>query len=398
MTTDRFAEAEAEADATVARLKQELAALTRAYSPGHHGLWAARRRAGIVDGALTQLYARAATRAPRTALAALGGYGRGALAPASDVDVLLLHDDAPADEIAGLAERLLYPLWDAGFAVGHAVRTPSESLTVASDRLDALTATLDARLLAGDEELFRAAVDPSRRMVRDDPDGFAERLGDAAVERRERFGSAASLLEPELRDGGGGLRDLASFGWLEVAVGPLEDVGLLRAREREALGAAEEFLTRARSALHLETGRRTDRLVLEHQPSIAREMGFVDEPGLIAEDGLMRALFEHARLVDWLADDLLIGRRRGSSEPALIAGPTDVVGALTMLRGGERTPSSAELDAAEAMALPERVDWTDELRDEFLALLRSPHGPRAIEVLDHVGIWPRLIPEWRDVR
>ncbi|HEV8564266.1 MAG TPA: HD domain-containing protein [Actinomycetota bacterium] len=389
-----------EADATVARLKEDLAALERAYSPGHHGLWVARRRATLVDATLVDLYALAAPRAPRTALAALGGYGRGALTPRSDIDLLLLHDDTSPGEIALLAERLLYPLWDAGFAIGHAVRTPAESSAAGSERLDALTALLDARPLAGDQDLFRAAAEPSIELVRADPDGFAERLGAAALDRRDRYGSAAYLLEPELKDGGGGLRDVASFGWLEAAIGSLEDAGLLRARERESLDAAEEFLTRTRSALHLETGKRTDRLVLEHQPTIARAMGFGDEPRLIAEDGLMRALFEHTRFVDWLADEILIGRRRAApaAGPAATGGPVDAASALSMFRGGARTPTPNELDAAEALQLPDLTEWTDEIRDEFLALVRQPGATRAIEALDRMGIWSRLIPEWRDVR
>ncbi len=149
--------------APIARLKDELASLERAYSAGHHGRWSARRRSDLVDAALVELYGAetsAAERAPRTALVALGGYGRGALVPRSDIDLLLLHDGTEPAAVAALSERLLYPLWDAGFTVGHAVRTPAETVALAAERLDAATAVLDARLLAGDDELMRAAVDP----------------------------------------------------------------------------------------------------------------------------------------------------------------------------------------------------------------------------------------------
>jgi [protein-PII] uridylyltransferase len=107
----------------VRQLRTELDALERAYSRGHHGLWAARRRAELVDVAVAELFRRAGA-PPGTALAAVGGYGRGVLLPRSDVDLLLVHRDVRA---AGtLARELLYPLWDAGFEVGHAVRTPEE--------------------------------------------------------------------------------------------------------------------------------------------------------------------------------------------------------------------------------------------------------------------------------
>ncbi|MBI3647633.1 MAG: hypothetical protein HY240_02570 [Actinobacteria bacterium] len=388
-------------NAGAARLKEELAALDRAYSSGHHGMWSARRRAEIVDRALLELYRGAGARAPRTALAALGGYGRGALAPGSDVDLLLLHDGSAPEEVVALIESLLYPLWDAGFSLGHAVRTPQETLEAAGERLDTLTALLDARLLGGDEGLFRSSVDPVMDLVRADVDAFTVRLGAAAVARRERYGATTYLLEPDLKEGGGGLRDIASVGWLERSMeGSLEEAGLLRARERAALEAAEEFLTRARSALHLETGKRSDRLVLDHQQAVARAMGFQDEPRLIAEDGLMRALFEHARQVDFLVEELLIERRRpgAAGVPALPADAAGVLGLFVGADGSARTPSPAELDAVESLNLAGEIEWSDAVRDGFLAILRAPGGMRALGTLDRLGVLAGLVPEWRDVR
>ncbi|MGH2576382.1 MAG: nucleotidyltransferase domain-containing protein, partial [Actinomycetota bacterium] len=151
---------------------------------------------------------------PRVALVALGGYGRGELAPCSDVDLLILHGGDAPEEIEGLAERLLYPLWDAGLTVGHGVRTADECLSIASERLDAATAMLDARLLAGDVGSWDEVRDRLRAWARNDPRGFAERLVVSASDRRERFGSVSSLLEPDLKEGSGGLRDLQTMGWL----------------------------------------------------------------------------------------------------------------------------------------------------------------------------------------
>ncbi|MGH2596299.1 MAG: ACT domain-containing protein [Actinomycetota bacterium] len=365
----------------ITRLTEELAALERAYSAGHHGMWSGRRRAELVDAALFELYEAAISagpRAPRTALVALGGYGRGALCPHSDIDLLLLHDGDDPESVSMLAQPLLYPLWDAGFSVGHAVRTPEETVTLAAERLDAVTAILDARLLGGDAELLAGASEAVLSPLRDDPDAFAVKLAGNARDRRERFGSTSYLLEPELKEGGGGLRDIHAFGWLEkVRARTLEDEGLLRTAERDQLEAAEEFLTRVRSALHLETGRATDRLLQEQQPGIAEAMGFRDEPRLIAVDGLMRAVFEHARAVDALTDDIIVRGRRSGRTP-LFAG---------------------ELAIIEAGAEPDGVEWTDAVRDAFLQILRA--GPAALEglqALDRLGLLVRVIPEWSDVR
>ncbi len=398
-------EAPAGAPAPIARLKDELASLERAYSPGHHGLWSARRRSELVDAALIELYDAATStwdRAPRTALVALGGYGRGALSPHSDVDLLLLHDGAETAAVAALTEQLLYPLWDAGFTVGHAVRTPAETVQLAAERLDAATATLDGRLLAGDADLLAAAIDPVLTRLRDDVDGFAERLANDARDRRERFGSTAYLLEPELKEGGGGLRDIHAFGWLQtVRDRPLEDDGVLRAAERDQLAAAEEFLTRVRSALHLESGRRTDRLLREQQDDIADAMGFRDETRLIAADGLMRAIFEHARVVDALTEDVIIGRRHPerAPDPVKLSNAGDALALIADAAEHVRPLSPAELDAVEAIASSAELEWSDAIRDAFLRILRAGAGASdGLHALDRTGLLVQLIPEWVDVR
>jgi [protein-PII] uridylyltransferase len=367
----------------IARLTDELAALERAYSPGHHGMWSGRRRAELVDAALIVLYEAAipaGARAPRTALVALGGYGRGALCPHSDIDLLLLHDGEEPESVAMLAEPLLYPLWDAGFSVGHAVRTPEETAALALERLDAATAILDARLLAGDAELLAGAFDAVMGPLRADPDAFTAKLAGNARDRRERFGSTSYLLEPELKEGGGGLRDIHAFGWLQKVRGrTLEDEGLLRSAERDQLEAAEEFLTRVRSALHLETGRATDRLLQEQQPGIAEAMGFQDEPRLIAVDGLMRAVFEHARAVDALTDDVILSGRRSGDRPTFA--------------------SEFDIIETEAGAGSGDIGWTDAVRDAFLRILRAGSGAlEGLQALDRLGLLVRLIPEWSDVR
>ena len=392
-------DAPAVAPASIARLKDELASLERAYSSGHHGRWSARRRSDLVDAALVELYGAetsAAERAPRTALVALGGYGRGALIPRSDIDLLLLHDGTEAAAVAALSERLLYPLWDAGFTVGHAVRTPAETVALAADRLDAATAVLDARLLAGDGELVRAAVDPVVERLRADRDGFAEDLANDARERRERFGSTAYLLEPELKEGGGGLRDIHSFGWLRAVRGrPLEEDGLIRSAERAQLDGAEEFLTRVRSALHLQSGRRSDRVLRDQQDDIARAMGFEDEPRLLAADGLMRAIFEHARAVDALTDDVIIRRSRtddGVPAPVELTDAAEAFALVASWAEAGRQPSAAELEALEAIAAEPFV-WSDTVRDAFFRLLRA--GPAAVDglrALDRTGLLVRAIP------
>ena len=388
----------------VVRLREELSALDRAYTPGHHGRWLAHRRSDVLDASLTTLLEEAG--APEgVALAALGGYGRRELLPYSDVDLLIVHDGGrAAADVEALAQGILYPLWDAGLDVGQAVRTPAECAEAATARLDTATAMLDLRPIAGATTLSQDARARVLEPVRADPTGFAVRLREARADRRARYGSAAHLLEPELKEGEGGLRDIATLGWLEAALGErLEDAGLLRSPERDALDAAAEFLTRVRSALHLETGRRTDRLPLDHQPTVARAMGFTDEPRLIAEDGLMRAVFEHARTVTYVVD-AVFGRFLIPQEPMGSAEvvPLDAAGVLEALAASAEegsSPAPAVLDAIEAADVGDPVVWTTPVVDAFLRMLRAGDaGADGLETLDRLDLLVRYLPAWADVR
>lgn len=391
-----------ERPAAVARLIEELGALERAYSMGHHGRWSAIRRSGFVDAALRDLFV--ALGSPTgVALVALGGYGRGRLSPRSDVDVLIAHDGSDAERVAELAEALLYPLWDAGLTVGHGVRTHEESLALADARLDARTSMLDARVVAGDPAVFGATGDAIRTDVRDDRRGFAETLRADAHERRERAGSVSSLLEPDLKQGAGGLRDVQMLGWLEIAFGrPLEDAAVLRPAERAAVDAADEFLERVRGALHLTAGREGDRLVLEQHPTIARALGFADEPGLTDVDALMRQVFEHARQVEHVtmsalarAVDEVSGGAGVEVEPTV----EGVLAAFVMAaERGDGVLAPTTLDRIEDASVPEIVRWTDEVRDAFLRIVRADAGTRALETLDRLGLLVRFVPSWADVR
>ena len=155
---------------------------------------------------------------------------------------------------------------------------------------------------------------------------------------------------------------------------------------------------RARSAVQLETGKRVDRLSADVQPEVAASMGFDDEPGLPAIDGLMRTVFEHARTVDAVVRTALArtiaGPSAGSTAP--LAGPADVLEALAAADG---TIAPALVDAVAAAAIPSPVAWDARTRDAFLGLLRRGEGGvAALDVLDRVGALERFVPGWRDVR
>ena len=386
--------------ADAAALRARFDALAKAYPSGQHGRWAAHERAYALDAWFVEAFADAPA---DVALVALGGYGRRLQLPGSDVDVLVVHDGLDEAALVALGERLWYPLWDQGWAVTPLVRTPIECVQAAVDRLDSRTALLDARLLGGDAALLHAAVDPVIASVRADPVAFADMLDADRVRRRERAGSCAHDLSPDLKEGLGGLRDMSSLGWLATAVGrPLAEAGLLRAADVMAIEAAEEFYLRARSAIHLETGKRVDRLTVDLQPEVARGMGFVDEPGLSAIDGLMRTVFEHGRTIGALVSAVtarLHPDARSADGSIALDGPAAVLEALAAVAAVGAAASPTLIDAVEAAPIADPVEWDLRVRDAFLRILRAgAGGVEALDVLDRIGRLERFLPAWRDVR
>ena len=382
--------------ADAAELRRRFDALARAYPPGQHGRWAARQRSDALDAWFVDAFEGVAG---RVALLALGGYGRGLQLPGSDIDVLLVHDDVDAGVLAELGERLWYPLWDQGWTVTPLVRTPAECVEAARERLDSRTAMLDGRVIAGASALGSAATDPVVAEVVRDPAAFAHEVEQDRVRRASTAGSCAADLSPDLKDGLGGLRDIAALGWLARAIGePLDGAGVVRHADLAAIDEAEEFLVRARSAVQLETGKRVDRLSADVQPEVAASMGFDDEPGLPAIDGLMRTVFEHARTVDAVVRTALARTIAGPSAgpTAPLAGPADVLEALAAADG---TIAPVLVDAVAAAAIPSPVAWDARTRDAFLALIRRGEGGvAALDVLDRVGALERFVPGWPDVR
>jgi [protein-PII] uridylyltransferase len=342
-------------------------------------------------------------------LVALGGYGRRVLSPGSDVDLMVLHSERRSDRIRSAAERVFYPFWDGGIPLGHAVRTVPECLAAARDRLDTACSLLDARLVWGDAESAGRLRRELRRVLRKDAPRFLARLRADAEGRHARHPPCTYSLEPELKEGAGGLRDLHAVGWTaEVLLGDgTGQGGMLRARERAALDEAEEFLVRLRSALHLATGKRSDRLFLEHQPQLAQDFGFQASAGLVAEDALMRSLFEHARHVQHIGE-LVADRathRAGVEPPSHItadppASAEDVMVAFARaaVRGGTLAPESLDaIDAADLGGGP--FHWTERTRRCFLDILAAGDaGERVLEAMDRAGLLTRFLPAWGAVR
>jgi [protein-PII] uridylyltransferase len=236
--------------------------------------------------------------AERMAIIATGGYGRGLLAPFSDVDLLFLlpYKQTPWGE--SVVEYMLYLLWDLGLKVGHATRTVEQSLRLARADITIRTAILDSRLILGDETLFGELMGRFRREV---VNGTARQFVEAKLaerdERHRRAGASRYRVEPNIKDGKGGLRDLHTLHWLAkylygdgVSAGAVE-AKVFTADEYSAFRRCEDFLWAVRCHLHFLAGRAEERLTFDLQPAMAERLGYAERRGLRAVERFMKHYF-----------------------------------------------------------------------------------------------------------
>ena len=255
------------------------------------------------------------------ALVATGGWGRREVSPFSDIDFIVLAPPNAAGRARALADKLLYPMWDAGIDVGHAVRDPHAAAELARDDLPTATALLDMRLVVGATAPVAELARATRRAIApgDNPNGFISRLVAEQQGRHERFGDSLYLLEPNLKHGIGALRDLATALWAArarwrvVDVAALVEMGHLSARQGVVLVEAHNFMLKLRSLTQLAAGRRTDQLTFEIQESIAPRLypearlpaGDIRPAVAPAVEALMRRYYLHARGVSQVEERLL---------------------------------------------------------------------------------------------
>jgi [protein-PII] uridylyltransferase len=400
--------------------------------PGLRGRAFCRAYAAAADAWLSGLADRASDgNSRRLALVAVGGYGRGELCPYSDLDVVLVHDGRR--DVAKLADAIWYPVWDEGVHLDHSVRRPSEVVDAAVDDLRVALGLLDARLVWGDARVAEPLLAKATEL-------WQSRLGATWLpvlaaqmdERRRTYGDLAFLLEPDLKDSHGGLRDINVLRAVAAYAPLLADYVDLASLEPTA-----GLLTEIRVELHRSAGRELDRLLLQDQDHIAAVLDYPDA------DALMAAVAEAGRKVAWVSEDAWrrqrlwqpdTGRGRGRGRfgrrsTAVGDGPPPADGEVepgVAIVQGEAglTPAAAVADdsslplrvaavaaernvpiargalhrlADKAAPLPD--PWPPETRQALVRVLATGRPAiDALEALDHDGLLVRFLPEWAAVR
>ena len=367
-----------------------------------------------VDQFIEEIF-EAAGSPPEIAICAIGGYGRKELCPGSDIDVLLIHDQSV--DVLPIAEKIWYPLWDAGLKLGHQVGTQEEILSLAESSLETATSLLSSRSIAGDNEIVDLLAEKAQEQWIERFRKYLKELGSTVEDRYKQYGEVAFLLEPELKQGRGGLRDAHILQWMEIAE------PILITSESTVLLDAVETLLSVRVELHRVTGKRSDRLLLELQDEVAEQLKYKNA------DELMGAVANAARVITWTGDGAArrIERIRQSRpirkslsklRNTEIAPDLDLdTGRLGLTQKADTTdpflPLRAAVTATKCGAYLERVSleklaeskteipqtWPEEARELLIELLMSgPDAVPIIEDLDQYGLFAHLIPEWESCR
>ena len=365
----------------------------------------------VTDAWLTEIF-NAATAGEKKrddiVLIAVGGYGRRELAPHSDLDILLVHKSVK--NIGEIASKMWYPIWDAGIKLGHAVRTPKETIQLCTSDLDTATALVTARVIAGNQKLGNDLIREASSSWKKDGRQWLVQLHRRIIERYAKDGEVAFLLEPNLKEGLGGLRDIHALQW--AVDGGLE----LSSDDRRQLTRCNDILLRVRVALHRHVGRASEILRLEDQAPVAPMAGYA------TDDQLMAAIAEVGREVAWIADEAW-AQLDPPADRSPIAQP--LAPGVHLLNGEIHLDDAVNVAddptlllrvATAAARLGARIDraslnrlgesspqwpdpWPAGASDDLVALLLE--GEAAIPVLeslDQRNLLVRVLPEWASVR
>ncbi|HUQ12905.1 MAG TPA: [protein-PII] uridylyltransferase [Novosphingobium sp.] len=390
----------------------------------------------IHDHVVTDLYPLAnRSTGERLAIMAVGGYGRAEMAPHSDVDIAFLTPAKQTSWCEQAIEAMLYFLWDLGLKVGHSSRSLDDTIRMARADLTIRTALLEGRYVWGD----RALYDESRSRFRAEVVAGTERpfVAEKLAERNERHkrvGDSRYVVEPNVKEGKGGLRDLHTLYWIGKYIhrvrvaAELVDVGLFSRDEYRAFRRADNFLLAVRCHLHMITGRAEDRLTFDLQREVAARMQFADRPGKSAVERFMQFYFLNAKKVGsltgvflaqldeqfasknrgWFSGFLVRGRKVGAF-PVLggkLSVPDDGFFAADPVRlvelfatadreGLEVHPDAMRLAGRDARLIDAAVRRDPRANALFMELLTSRHDPEtALRWMNEAGVFGRFVPDF----
>jgi len=415
-----------------ARLEAIYREIADAFDAGRSGAELSELMCRNVDALLLALWReRAPAAADCVDLVAVGGYGRGELAPHSDWDLWFLVPEQCPDGVEEQVQAFLLALWDMGAKIGHAVRSVKETLEHVQEDWSSATAAMESRLLTGRGALYDDLQQRLHRFFKKRRKAFVEAKLAELEGRYERTGGTAFLMEPDIKESKGGLRDVQTVFWLAKAwydcddVDGLVDKGAISARELEHLLSAQQFLWRCRAGLHLEVCRASDRLGFEQQAVLAERMGYRAVDHRPAVDAFMKDYFRHVGRISRITGLMrmhfheqlhpqrftlkrnigdgftLEGQLVGIAHPDVFREePLRLLRIFHVSQQDCRRLSSQALRQVRADVLLIDDDFRNnpEAHKLFLQILRSNRNVHwALRGMNITGVLGRFIPEFRDV-
>jgi [protein-PII] uridylyltransferase len=379
-----------------------------------------------------QVYAPSDKTQDVCAIVAVGGFGRGELAPYSDLDILFLYPNHRAFQTRRLVEQILRLLWDAGLTVGPSLRSVSDCVAAARTDPHLQTALVSTRLLAGNSAIYDGLLRALEKERRRRAEACIAAILRERAARYAKYGAAVCLQEPNVKESPGGIRDLHTALWVGYArygcrtLDELRDHNVISEAERRTAARAANFLWRVRYAAHLSTRRKTERLALDLQTKLAREFGYRQGAYLLASEKLMRDYYHHARELNVFSEALIARAsesekktsRRWSRLSRTPADPLSIGNGRVQMEGeGELlTRNPTLLFDSFALAQAADVPLSQTLRDAmrqslsavdrdfrlsaeasraFLKLLRRRgRGGYALRMMHEIGFLSRFIPEF----
>ncbi|MBL8806226.1 MAG: [protein-PII] uridylyltransferase [Rhodospirillales bacterium] len=380
------------------------------------------------------------TMAEHLTVAAVGGYGRAEMSPQSDIDLLFVRPYKSSPRIEQMVEFMLYMLWDMGLKVGHATRSTEECIRLSREDFTIRTALLESRYLWGDDKLF---AELKRRFFAEVAKGTAAEFVDAKLEERsqrhQRMGDSRYVLEPNVKDGKGGLRDLHTLFWIGKYLHRVDRVsdlvvkGVFTSEEAAIFDKCQEFLWSVRCHLHYVTGRAEDRLTFDVQAEIGRRMGYTDHRGTSGVERFMKHYFLVAKDVGDLTRIFCsaleieegkktrfgmdkVGRLFGRGGPKLAdarfaiesgrltvarndAFEKDPVNFLRIFRLAQENeldvhPHALRLIRQSLRLVDGRLRADPEANRLFMEILTDPRAETALRRLNEAGVFGRFVPDF----
>jgi [protein-PII] uridylyltransferase len=375
------------------------------------------------------------TEGERMALVAQGGYGRAELAPQSDIDLLFILPYKKTPHSEQVIEYILYLLWDLGFKVGQAIRSVDDCVRLSREDVTIRTALLESRLIAGDDALYE---DLRRRFRADVMDGTAHNFVEAKLTERDdrhlRVGDSRYVLEPNIKEGKGGLRDLHTLFWIAKYTYGVDDVsrlvelGVLSEREARRFAKAQNFFWTVRCYLHYLTGREEDRLTFDMQEKIAGLMGYTDHAGTRGVERFMKHYFLWAKEVGGLTrifcaaledqsrrrprlnfsffgnarrevEGFIVerGRVRVASDDAFIKDPVALIRLfhVSHRQNVDIHPATLRLITRSLPLIAEKLRRNKEANRLFLDLLADPRNPEVVlRRMNEASVFGRFVPDF----